>query len=194
MPSSCLYQYMFVEGLPWWLNSKDLLAAQETRVQSLGWEDPLEEGMATHSSILAWRIPWTEEPGGLQFMESQRDITKATEYTCMPVCWDDIKTSPDSRGLQVSLILPPSLESRISWPQSFNSSSLPADLILKGNCLVQRNWVSLNMYSPFQTRGTTFIKWSTSLVGDCSFVMMLNSPWSLHSLQVALSEKAEKHP
>ena len=38
----------------------------ETRVRSLGWEDPLEEGMATHSSILAWRAPWTEEPGGLQ--------------------------------------------------------------------------------------------------------------------------------
>ena len=86
MPSSCLYQYMFVEGLPWWLNSKDLPAVQETRVQSLGREDRLEEGMATHSSILAWRIPWTEEPGGLQFMESQRDITKATEHTCMPVC------------------------------------------------------------------------------------------------------------
>ena len=47
----------------------------ETRVgfvQSLGWEDPLEEGIATHSSILAWRIPWTEEPGGLQSMGSQR--------------------------------------------------------------------------------------------------------------------------
>ena len=41
---------------------------QETRVQSLGWEDPLEKEMATHSSILAWRIPWTEEPGGLQSM------------------------------------------------------------------------------------------------------------------------------
>ena len=42
------------------------------QVQSLGWEDPLEEGMATHSSILAWRIPWTEEPGGLQSMGSHR--------------------------------------------------------------------------------------------------------------------------
>ena len=41
-------------------------------VQSLGLEDPLEEGMATHSSILAWRVPWTEEPGGLQSMGSQR--------------------------------------------------------------------------------------------------------------------------
>ena len=38
---------------------------QKTQVRSLGWEDPLEEGMATHSSILAWRIPWREEPGGL---------------------------------------------------------------------------------------------------------------------------------
>ena len=44
----------------------------ETQVQSLGWEDPLEEGMATHSGILAWRIPRTEEPGGLQSMGSQR--------------------------------------------------------------------------------------------------------------------------
>ena len=44
---------------------KNLLAMQETWVLSLGLEDPLEEGMATHSSILAWRIPWTEEPGGL---------------------------------------------------------------------------------------------------------------------------------
>ena len=45
---------------------------QETWVQSLAWEDPLEEGMATHSSILAWRIPMDEEPGGLQSMGSQR--------------------------------------------------------------------------------------------------------------------------
>ena len=45
-------------------------------VQSLGREDPLEKEMATHSSILAWRIPWTEEPGGLQSMESQKSRTK----------------------------------------------------------------------------------------------------------------------
>ena len=47
-------------------------AMQETWVGSLGWEDPLEEGVATHSSILAWEIPWTEEPGGLQPMGLQR--------------------------------------------------------------------------------------------------------------------------
>ena len=45
---------------------------QETQVQSLGQEDPLEEGMATHSSILAWRIPWTEEPDQLQFIGSHK--------------------------------------------------------------------------------------------------------------------------
>ena len=51
---------------------KNLSAVQETQVQSPGWEDPLEKGMAAHSNILAWRIPWTEEPGGLQSMGSQR--------------------------------------------------------------------------------------------------------------------------
>ena len=51
---------------------KNLPAMQETQVRCLGWEDPLEKEMATYSSILAWRIPWTEEPGGLQFMGSQR--------------------------------------------------------------------------------------------------------------------------
>ena len=51
---------------------KNLPAMQETWVQSLGWEDPLEKGKATHSSILVWRIPWTEEPGRLQSMGLQR--------------------------------------------------------------------------------------------------------------------------
>ena len=51
---------------------KNLPAMQETQVQPLGWEDPLEKGMATHSSILAWRIPWTEEPDLLQSMGLQR--------------------------------------------------------------------------------------------------------------------------
>ena len=51
---------------------KNLPAMQEIQVQSLGWEDLLEKEMATHSSILAWRIPWTEDPGGLQFMGLQR--------------------------------------------------------------------------------------------------------------------------
>ena len=51
---------------------KNLPAMQETQVRSLGWEDPLEKAMATHSSILAWRIPLTDEPGGLQSIGLQR--------------------------------------------------------------------------------------------------------------------------
>ena len=51
---------------------KNLPAVQETQVQSLGWEDPLEKEIGTHSSILAWKIPWKEEPGGLQSMRLQR--------------------------------------------------------------------------------------------------------------------------
>ena len=67
----------FPSHVPLWLRweKKNLPAMRETQeiqVRSLSWEDPLEKGMATHSSILAWRIPWTEEPGGLQSMGSQR--------------------------------------------------------------------------------------------------------------------------
>ena len=61
------------DGLPGWQRiHQPTQETQATQVQSLGGEDPLEEEMATHSSILAWRIPWTEEPGGLQSMGSQR--------------------------------------------------------------------------------------------------------------------------
>ena len=51
---------------------KNLPTMQKAWVQSVDWEDPMEDLITTHSSILAWRIPWTEEPGGLQFMGSQR--------------------------------------------------------------------------------------------------------------------------
>ena len=53
---------------------KNLPAEQETQVRSLGWDDPLEKGMAAHYSIFAWESPWTEEPGGLQSMVSQSQI------------------------------------------------------------------------------------------------------------------------
>ena len=58
--------------LPWWLNGKELACNVGDTDLTPGLERPLEKGMATHSSILAWRIPWTEEPGGLQSMRSQR--------------------------------------------------------------------------------------------------------------------------
>ena len=60
--------YWNLRGVPDSSVVKNLPAMQEMRVQSLDWEDPLEKEMAAHSSILAWEIPWTEEPGGLQFM------------------------------------------------------------------------------------------------------------------------------
>ena len=63
---------------------KNLPAMHETRVRSLGQEDPLEEGMETHSSILAWRITRTEEPGGLQSIELQSDTTAVTEHARTP--------------------------------------------------------------------------------------------------------------
>ena len=59
--------------------AKNLPAMQETQVQSLHCEDPLEKGMATHSGILVWRIPRTEEPGGLQFMGLQKSRTKLSD-------------------------------------------------------------------------------------------------------------------
>ena len=71
---------------------RNLPAMKEIQVQSPGWKDPLEEEMATHSSILAWRIPWTEQPGGLQSMGSQRvrhdwaANTSTFIYMCVCVC------------------------------------------------------------------------------------------------------------
>ena len=59
-------------GLPWWLGGKESACNVGDQGSIPNWEDPLEKKMATHSSILAWRIPWTEELGGLQSMGSQR--------------------------------------------------------------------------------------------------------------------------
>ena len=70
---SYYWEWLGLLGLPWVAKMvKSLTAMQETQFQFLGQEDPLEKGMAIHSSILAWRILWTEEPGGLQSMGSKR--------------------------------------------------------------------------------------------------------------------------
>ena len=65
----------------WVKNLPAMQGAQVTQSQLLGQGEPLEEGMASHSSILAWRIPWTEEPGTLQSIKSQSDTTAVTEHT-----------------------------------------------------------------------------------------------------------------
>ena len=66
---------MYAQGLPQWLRGKESACNagyREIQVRSLGWEYPLEKSVATHSSVLAWKIPWTEEPDGLQSMALQR--------------------------------------------------------------------------------------------------------------------------
>ena len=77
---NAMYIYICIASqVAQWL--KDLLAVQERRAQSLSWEHPLEEGMATHPSILAWRIPWTEEPGKDTYHRvAESDATEATEH------------------------------------------------------------------------------------------------------------------
>ena len=82
--------YKVRHGLPWWLRQYRICNAGDL-VQSLGGEDPLEKGMATHSSILAWRIPWTEEPGGLQSVgpqdQTQLGIHTYTILINLPTRW-----------------------------------------------------------------------------------------------------------
>ena len=91
---------------------KNLPAVQDTRVQSLGWKDPLEKGIATHSSILAWRIPGTEEPGKLQSLVSQSwkllsdwhtqyslSLNECKVYFCTRLCPRDLQELDDSTQL-----------------------------------------------------------------------------------------------
>ena len=66
-------------GLLWWVTSKESACNVETRGQSLGQEGSLEKEMTTHSGVLAWEIPWTEEPGGLQSMGSQKSRTQLSD-------------------------------------------------------------------------------------------------------------------
>ena len=79
---------------------KHLPTVQETRLRSLGWEDPLENEMATHSSTLAWKIPWTEEPGRLQSMGSQRvghDWATSLHFIHIPI-YTKVLTNTRTRG------------------------------------------------------------------------------------------------
>ena len=74
-----------MQGFPIGSAVKNLLAMQKTQIQSPGWEDPLEEEMATHSSILAWEISWTEEPGELQSSQSVSSVTQSFSTLCNPM-------------------------------------------------------------------------------------------------------------
>ena len=88
--------YLTALGFPDGSDGKELPAMQDTWVRSLGQEDPLKKGMATHSSILAWRIPWTEEPGRLQSV-GRRELDMTERLSIVH------STSYDSRVLEVEL-------------------------------------------------------------------------------------------
>ena len=94
-------------GLSWWLMVKNLLAMWETQVWSLGWKDPLEKGKASHSRVLAWRIPQTEEPGGLSSMGSQRIRHKwaTNTFTWLPWVAQVVKNLPAMQGIHPCSIL-----------------------------------------------------------------------------------------
>ena len=88
-PSALLVSLTESEGFPGGASGKEptcqcKMPMQKMHVGSLGQEDPLEEDLATHSSILAWRILWTEEPGGLQSVESERVGQDQSDLACMP--------------------------------------------------------------------------------------------------------------
>ena len=89
---------------------KNLPAVQETRVQSLGWEDPLEKGMSTHSNMLTWRIPWTEEPGRLESMRGHKGsdttelLTLSHFYFQMLMCVNKMETLAIGRILNIALV------------------------------------------------------------------------------------------
>ena len=111
---------------------KNLPAMQETQVWSLGQKDPLEKGMTTRSSILAWRIPWTEESGELQSMGSQRvrhDWATNT-HTCLLLPWNYIPPSPDELAALGSINLSSSFPSsgkiylRLLFPELVSISQM----------------------------------------------------------------------
>ena len=95
----------------------NLPAIQETQVRSLGQEDPLEKEMAAHSSILAWETPWTEEPGGLQSMGSQRVRQDCETNPCIPRS-SLLHPDPTSESLLPQSTQPP-LRARWSWESIF---------------------------------------------------------------------------
>ena len=79
---------------------KHLSTMRETRVRSLGWEDPLEKEMAIHSSTIAWKIPWTEEPGRLQSMVSQ-SRTRLSDFTSLRVTYKAHHLNKSQRAFSV---------------------------------------------------------------------------------------------
>ena len=120
---------------------------QETWVQSLGREDPLEEGMATHSSILVWEIPWTKEPGGLQSMGSQRIGhdwgTEPVDKVWLPLASEPQRTTSYLQWWIPPLFAPCVVRDRSTFPEWINelmnngSSDLPEQRAMQLSLLLE---------------------------------------------------------
>ena len=134
---------------------KESPAMWETWVQSLGWEDPLEEGMATHTSILAWRIPWTEEPGGLQSMGPQMSQTRLKQLSTAQHCEVGRHlfglSSPDGYFLETT-----------EWPKGWQ----PTPVFLPGEFHGHR---SLTSYSPWCCRESNMTERLTLSLFHCLY-------------------------
>ena len=127
----------------------------ETQVRSLGWEDLLEEGMATHSSILAWRIPWTEEPGRLKFMEYRKGKHNWSNLACMHIALIDKNLS------HLKIILRTVLHLHVLHLQNMSQEEILSMYI----------WLISNLYSnnkwalPFPSQKSYFLlQWLRHLV------------------------------
>ena len=145
---------------------KNLPALQETMVWSLCWEDPLEKEMATHSSILTWRIPWTEEPNGLQSMGSQKVghnwATNTFTFTTYEVLWCVLTTSYPLCSSQRKF---PSCHSRVLHLWFPLISSLPLlPCLLLFVPLVSTSCISYSGTSPL-THCTSQADWVMSFLG-----------------------------
>ena len=161
-------------GLPWWLRRiKNLHTKQETWVLSLGQEDPLEKGKATHSRILAWRMPWTEEPGGLQSIGSQRVGHNWVTNTFMVMWWTShvalvVRNLPANAGdVRDSDSIPGS-------GRSPREEMAHTPVFLPGESHGQRSLVG---YSPWAHKKSD----TTEYLSTYSEVM--SSVWLLHNLE-----------
>ena len=130
---------MFSKDFPVGSVVKNLPVKQETWFRSLGQEDPLEKEMATHSSILAWRFPWTEEPGGLQSMGSQQQQRCSQNLDQSLLCWGKVPLSSFPHPLNNCAI-----DNKATWTKYFSWINLSYSyfILIKVICGAEHNWVN----------------------------------------------------
>ena len=156
-------------GFPGGSVVKNLPGMQETRVRSLGWEDPLEEGKATHCSTFAWKIPWTEEPGGLQSTGSHR----------VGHDWSEVSSSISmTRCFIFQLILAESAEEPKSLLMKVKEESEKGGLKLN---IQKTKTMASGPITSWETDGETVADFfggsEMTADGDCSHEIKTLAPW-----------------